>query len=289
MPELAEVEYFRRQWDGGLGHCITRVSLHGQRRIFRGVDLPLLVKVLTGSKLLRSEARGKQMLFRYSKSAWLGLHLGMTGSLRTEHASFTPGKHDHLVIHQALRTLVFTDPRQFGRVQFHHGKSEPEWWCSLPPALDSADFTITALCAFLLRHRRLSIKAALLLQQGFPGIGNWMADEILWRAKLDPKTPAGELNGQIPALLWRTIRFVSRGAMKHVSPSFSDPPKSWLFNQRWKRDGVCPFHGTPLKREIVGGRTTAWCPRCQVKHGQRSVRARPAKNQPVPIATGKQR
>jgi formamidopyrimidine-DNA glycosylase len=187
----------------------------------------------------------------------------MTGTLRTEAAVFQPARHDHLVLYQARRALVFNDPRQFGRVLFHQGKRKPEWWSSLPPALDSPAFTVATVRAFLERHRALPIKAALLLQEGFPGIGNWMADEILWRAKVDPRRRAGKFPSPTLAALWTAIRFVSRGAMKHVSPAFSDPPKGWLCNERWKQGGVCPIHHSPLKRATVGGRTTAWCPRCQ--------------------------
>lgn len=263
MPELAEVEYFRRRWDAGIGQRVTGVLLHGKKRIFRGVDLLLFQRVFLGSKLLGSEARGKQMLFRFSKGGWLGLHLGMTGTLHTETIGFRPGKHDHLVLCQAQRALVFSDPRQFGRVQFHHGRRVPEWWSSLAPALDSPAFTIAALGAFLDRHRALTIKGALLLQGGFPGIGNWMADEILWRAKLDPRRRVAGISSEALGSLWRAIRFVCRGAMKHVSPAFADPPKGWLFHERWKQGGVCPIHGRSLERDTVGGRTTAWCPYCQ--------------------------
>ena len=92
MPELAEVEYFRRQWDAGLGHKILAVKLHPRKRIFRGTDTRSLVRHLTGSRLLRSVARGKQMLFQFSGDNWLGLHLGMTGKMRIEERKISDGK-----------------------------------------------------------------------------------------------------------------------------------------------------------------------------------------------------
>src|SRR5437764_2837890 len=128
MPELAEVEYYRRQWDPGLGHKIVSVQLHPRKRIFRGSNPPILSRALTGSRLLRSEAWGKQMLFEFSGGNWIGIHLGMTGKLRVEPAGSCPEKHDHLVLHQKKRALVFRDPRLFGRVRFHRGKSAPLWW-----------------------------------------------------------------------------------------------------------------------------------------------------------------
>jgi Formamidopyrimidine-DNA glycosylase N-terminal domain len=122
MPELAEVEYFRRRWDDGIGQRVVRVELHGEKRVFRGSDPDLIQKTLRGAKLRDSETRGKQIVFRFSKGAWLGIHLGMSGKLRVETANFSPRKHDHLVLVQKPRTLVFSDPRMFGRVRFHVGK-----------------------------------------------------------------------------------------------------------------------------------------------------------------------
>ena len=263
MPELAEVEYFRRSWNPGLRERILRVSLRGEKRIFRNTRVKPLQKSLSGSVLLSSEARGKQMLFRFSGDLWLGVHLGMSGKLRTEKPDFKPTKHDHLVLHQRGRSLVFSDPRLFGLVSFHRGKAAPAWWAKLAAGLESKSFTAAAMGEFLRRHRKLPIKAALLLQGGFPGIGNWMADEILWRAKLAPQTLSGDINGNQLKTLWRKIRSVCRGALRHVSKAFSDPPKGWLFHERWKQGGQCPLHRVILLRAKIGGRTTAWCPECQ--------------------------
>ena len=107
MPELAEVEFLRRRWDVGVGQNILDVALHSEKRIFRGNDLAALRRVLPGAKLIGSEARGKQMLFRFNRDAWLGVHLGMTGELRHEPRDFPPGRHDHLVLRQARQALVY--------------------------------------------------------------------------------------------------------------------------------------------------------------------------------------
>jgi formamidopyrimidine-DNA glycosylase len=263
MPELAEVEYFRRQWDPGLGDRIVRVQLHPQKRIFRGSNTRMLVRELTGSRLLRSEAWGKQMLFEFSGGNWIGIHLGMTGKLRIEPAGFRPENHDHLVLHQKRRALVFRDARLFGRVRFHHGKSEPDWWRAGGPDIASTSFDRKFFDAFLARHARAPIKSVLLLQRGFAGIGNWMADEILWRAKIAPLRSAGSLMSAERARLFRETRFVATESLRIISPEFADPPRDWLIHQKWKREGVFPRHQTPLKKAMIGGRTTAWCPRCQ--------------------------
>lgn len=263
MPELAEVEYYRKQWDVGLRRRVTAVQLHGQKRIFRGGDPRALVRALTGARLVQSTARGKQMLFRFSGDNWLGIHLGMSGALRAEPAGFRPEKHDHLVLQQAKHALVFRDPRQFGRVRFHHGRDTPEWWSEAAPEISSAAFSARYVAEFLNRHRRAPVKAVLLLQSGFPGIGNWMADEILWRARIAPATPSGSLDAKQQTGLRRATRFVSREAMRIIGSDNSDLPNSWLIHQRWKSGGICPRDGTPLARATIGGRTTAWCAKCQ--------------------------
>jgi formamidopyrimidine-DNA glycosylase len=263
MPELAEVEFYRRQWDGGLGAKVLRVALHPRKRIFRGTNTRALVRHLTGAKLIRSTARGKQMLFEFSGQNWLGLHLGMTGRLRVEPPEFRPAKHDHLVLRQARRSLVFSDPRQFGRVRFHHSPLHPEWWPAELPQIGERSFTRALFDQFLDRHRRAPIKAVLLLQDGFPGIGNWMADEILWRAKIAPARPTSALSDDDRAALLRETRFVARESIRAIGAELSDPPRTWLIHQRWKPGGICPRHKIKLNRAAIGGRTTAWCRKCQ--------------------------
>ena len=263
MPELAEVEYYRRQWDSGIGKRVGRVELHKESRVFRDVSVSDLKRFFPGATLSSSEARGKQMLFGFSRGLWLGLHLGMTGTLRVEKLSLDPGKHDHLAIYQSGHALVFCDPRQFGRVRFHRGSTPPQWWLDLPPAVLSESFSVKWVESFLAKHRKLPVKATLLLQSGFPGIGNWMADEILWRAELNPHRLSGALPEESIRILWRIIRWVSRGAMKHISRNFADPPRGWLYHDRWAAGGRCPIDHTELRREEVGGRTSAWCPVCQ--------------------------
>jgi formamidopyrimidine-DNA glycosylase len=263
MPELAEVEWYRRQWDAGIGDAICNVRLHARKRVFRETNTRALRENLIGEKLLRSTARGKRMLFTFSGDNWLGIHLGMTGTLRVEPADFHPDKHDHLVLQQTKRALVFRDSRQFGRVRFHHGRGEPEWWPTDVPEIISPDFNLKFVDQFLDRHRKAPIKAVLLLQNGFSGVGNWMADEILWRARIHPSRPAGKLHERERAALLRETKLVAKRSLETLGRDYSDPPRRWLIHQRWKRSGVCPRHRTLLRRTAIGGRTTAWCPRCQ--------------------------
>jgi formamidopyrimidine-DNA glycosylase len=265
MPELAEVDYFRKQWNPGLKQRIDRVEVHGKKRIFRGIDTAGMAKALSGATLERSEGRGKQMLFVAKRGAtktcsWLGLHLGMTGKLRVEKPDFIAAKHDHLVLRQKKQALVFQDARLFGRVQFAEGADAPKWWAKLPPELLSAAFTVKELAIFLKRRARAPIKAVLLMQERFPGIGNWMADEILWRAAIHPKQAAGSLDAAQTKALYRETRWVCREALRIIGVKWDDPPDSWLFNHRWQKGGTCPRTGAKLEHATIGGRTTCWSP-----------------------------
>jgi formamidopyrimidine-DNA glycosylase len=265
MPELGEVEWFRRQWDPGFGSKVLAVKMHENKRIFRGLDPEKIRTCLQGATLVESEARGKRMLFRFSRNNWLGIHLGMTGSLRVEPSSFIPGKHDHFVLQQSKQSLVLRDSRLFGRVRFDHSKTAPEWWNDNVPEIAARAFTFVFFDRFLRRHGRAPIKAVLLRQEGFSGIGNWMADEILWRARIFPGRTAGELSEQERRHLWRETRYVARRSLELLGLDDSKLPRSWLIHERWSRLGVCPKHRTVLKRATIGGRTTAWCPECQPK------------------------
>src|ERR1019366_6189014 len=105
--------------------------------------------------------------------------------------------------------------------------------------------------------------AVLLLQAGFPGIGNWMADEILWQAGLHPRRPAGKLRPAERKKLHCTVKSVSRTALRTVGVDYGELPRTWLFERRWKRGGRCPKDGAALRYAAIGGRTTCWCPKCQ--------------------------
>jgi formamidopyrimidine-DNA glycosylase len=269
MPELAEVEYYRKRWGlAATGQKITAVLVHERARIFRDTYVQALRRTLAGAKLTSSATAAKQMLFRFSRDAWLGLHLGMSGELVVQPANALPEKHDHLVLTTKQHALVFSDPRMFGRVQFHRGKKPPAWWTKIAPPILSKAFTVDAVATFLRRRSRAPIKAVLLMQERFPGIGNWMADEILWRAAIHPKRLSGSLTPAEIQALWRECRRVCRLALVAIAGRGQrlprdlnvNIPRTWLFKHRWKKGGRCPLTGQLLAHGVVGGRTTCWSP-----------------------------
>jgi formamidopyrimidine-DNA glycosylase len=260
MPELAEVAYYARRWDAGLHKRVLRVQVHPGIRIFRGGNARALARVLTGRDYLEPFTHGKNMLFQFGGGVWLGGHLGMTGELLCEPPDHRPQKHDHLVMFTADCALVVRDPRQFGRWHLERSDGPPAWWRALPPEILSKAFTAAYVAGILKRHARAPLKAVLLDQARFPGIGNWMADEVLWQMRLNPATPAGKADA---AALRKTLQFITRTALRTVGRDWSDPPRTWLFSHRWKAGGHCPRCGATLKRGELRGRTACWCPVCQ--------------------------
>lgn len=282
MPELAEVEHARRLWDAALGERVREVVVASPgSRVFRGTDVRALCAALAGRALVGSAAKGKQMAFRFGQhgTRWLGLHLGMSGRLAVGPAGHAPAKHEHLLLRLSGQTLIYRDPRHFGRVLYHQGAGEPAWWEKIAPSVLSDAFSPGALAEFLARRRRAPLKAVLLMQERFPGIGNWMADEILWRARLHPATSAGALDRRASASLWREVREVAVRAIESIDDDWGYPA-TWLFSQRWAAGGRCPRCRAALARATLSGRTTCWCPRCQ---GEAAVEMAPP---PGPPAAG---
>jgi formamidopyrimidine-DNA glycosylase len=282
MPELAEVEFFRKRWhQAALGERVVAVLAHDKKKLMREIDFPAFRRALVGAKFESSHAAAKQMLFRFGRDVWLGIHLGMSGELTVAPRDHAPGKHDHLVLVTEGHALVFNDPRMFGSVDFHIGKEPPHWWSKIAPAILSKEFTVAAVAQFLKRRARSPIKAVLLMQERFPGVGNWMADEILWRAAIHPARLAGSLTAVEVKTLWRECRTVCREALDAIAGRGEQLPKdlnvgiprTWLFKHRWRPGGKCPKTGKPLAHATIGGRTTCWSPaRQKLKEERASAR-----------------
>ena len=205
------------------------------------------------------------MLFGFSRGVWLSGHLGMTGKLCTDDLDlFARRPHDRLVLSLENTILVFNDTRHFGRMEvLKDDGARPQFWANLPPDVRDEAFTYEAFKSHLKRRPRANVKALLLDQKLCPGIGNWMADEILWRSRIDPNRTVETLSRQEPSRFYKALREVTFDAMRVIAPDWGDCPDSWLFNHRWKDGGTCPKSNTPLVREPIAGRTTCWSPAWQ--------------------------
>src|SRR5690606_41861375 len=104
-------------------------------------------------------------------------------------------KAEHLVLGTNSLALVFSDFRMFGKLtpDVTDDGEPPDWWKNLPPQVLDRRFSKTHLAAFVARFPKTPLKTLLLDQRGFPGIGNWMADEICWRMEVPPQTPSRDI------------------------------------------------------------------------------------------------
>ena len=265
MPELAEVEYFKRVWSPAENTKVIKVTARMDKRIFREIEGDRFPSCLSGSIFRQSFRKGKQLCFLFDDNKWLGLHMGMTGKLKISENNNEVFKYAYLtLILSDGRRLIFEDPRLFGKVLFSQSAQAPNWWTNLPNEILSEHFTFESMDAFLEKRSRGSIKSLLLVQSGFPGIGNWMADEILWRSQIAPFVKVGAIDAPKRKELYSVIREVCKDAIEVIADGWKKPPNSWLFNHRWKDKGICPKTNQVLTREKIGGRTACWSPKWQI-------------------------
>ncbi len=248
MPELPEAERARLQIDRALGREIVAVD-DRDTYVCRPHAPGEIAAALVGRRLARSHRRGKFLWVETDDGGpILGLHLGMAGRIDVDHPP-APGNWDRFALEFAGGgRLALRDKRRLGRAIL-----EPDFSHVGPDAAE------VGREAFRRRIGRgtAPLKARLLDQRAIAGVGNLLADEVLWRARLSPRRPAGDLSEAELDALRRVVRAATRSAIRKGGVHTGQ-----LIEHR-RRDGACPRCGTPLARDTIGGRTTYWCPACQ--------------------------
>ncbi|SFK86869.1 formamidopyrimidine-DNA glycosylase [Amycolatopsis sacchari] len=252
MPELPDVEGFRRVLAEHAGKRIEDVVVH-DAQVLRGVSAQRLRKSLTGQRFEPPRRLGKWLIAPVGgRAETLVLHFGMTGSLSTG----PPHRHDRVVFRMAGGELRYRDMRKLQGLRLLGESGLEELLAGTGP--DALEVPKGRFRELLPARRQL--KAALTDQAVLSGLGNLLADEILWRAKLNPRTPAGELSPAEVDRLHARMRSTLRTA---VRAGRVPPRASWLTGHRDEPSGACPRCGTALRHGRTGGRGTVWCPRCQ--------------------------
>ncbi len=196
------------------------------------------------------------------------VHLGMTGRLLVSSAEVPLPAHTHAVLRLADgREVRFVDPRRFGRLSVKRMEVEGEY---AGPGLEPLTVSAEEFRG-LFRGRKVAIKAALLNQSLLHGVGNIYADEALARAGVRPRRPAGRLTRVESARLHGALQEVLRRAIELGGSSVSDYVDAdgvrgffQLEHRVYGRGGeACRVCGTAIKKIVVGGRGTHFCPRCQ--------------------------
>lgn len=257
VPEMLEVEEYRRAADLAVGHDVTRVDAPDPW-FLKGGTTPEALQRLVGQTVRGTRRIGKLLLVDLDDDV-LGLRFGMTGRLLVDgHAPIERLEYSsHRVEPQWIRfalgfadlgDLVLLDPRRLGGVEL-----DPDTSRLGPDALAVGPAGLRRI----LERSRAPLKAVLLDQSRIAGIGNLLADEMLWRAGLDPARSAASLSDAEVRRLHRHLRATIRELGDRGGSHTGD------LHVHRVRGATCPRDGTPLDRRTIGGRTTYSCPRHQ--------------------------
>jgi formamidopyrimidine-DNA glycosylase len=247
MPELPEAERARRQLERVVGREIVAVD-DADTYVCRPHAPGEMASALVGHRLVDTHRRGKFLWAETDGGPQLGLHLGMAGSLTVDEAP-APRNWDRFVLEFADGgRLALRDKRRLGRAVL-----EPDFSHVGPDAAE------VGRDEFRERMGRgtAPLKARMLDQSVIAGVGNLLADEILWRARLSPQRVPNELSTDELDRLRRATRAAMRDAIRLGGAHTGH------LNPHRVRGGRCPRCGTELERATIGGRTTFWCPSCQ--------------------------
>ncbi len=274
MPELPEVETIARGVDERLrGDRIETTWFSEKPEPFKSPP-QWMAKELPGRRIERVYRVGKHIVFDLARGKAPGLqwivHLGMTGRLLVADAETPVPRHTHGILHLASgRELRFVDPRRFGRMELHRLPT-PKTARFAGTGQEPFDISPDEFAA-LFRPRRTSIKAALLNQKLLHGVGNIYADESLFRAGIRPRRMARHLKRAEFDRLHASLQSVLREAISLGGSSVSDYVDAagvagffQLEHRVYLRTGQpCLVCGTPIRRILLAGRGTHYCPHCQ--------------------------
>ena len=283
MPELPEVETIVRGLDKRVtGDTIDSVWIGSRRQPLKS-PAAAIASTLEGKRIVRVHRAGKHIVLdveqghglstrraadksvrpRPAKAQWI-IHLGMTGRLIVSEPAAETIKHTHLVARLASgRELRFIDPRMFGKLSVHSAGFDPG-------GVEPLEVTEEQFLA-LFRGRKTPIKSALLNQKLLRGVGNIYADESLFRAGIRPRRRAASLTREDLRRLYYAVREVLKEAIALGGSSISDyvdaDGEEGFFQLQHRVYGrerePCLVCGTAVKRVVIVGRSSHYCPKCQ--------------------------
>ncbi len=254
MPEILEVELYRGLAERALGRPIDGIWMVDSRYGRGGTTVSALSSALVGRTFTAARRRGKLLLLDCDGGPTLGVRFGMTGGLvvdgvqALDRLRYGPGTFDDKWVRASVTfadggRVLLHDPRRFGSLELGPDENRlgPDALTATRAQLGQAVTGAAPLKARLMDQRRLA------------GVGNLLADEILWRAGLDPARRTALTAAELRALhgaVRTTVRQLGRRGGSHMGD---------LMEQR-RPGGHCPQDGAELRRATVGGRTTWWCP-----------------------------
>lgn len=263
MPELPEVETWRRLAERhAVGRTIGNATVADDSKIFDRNAPQTLREKLASRTIAGTGRRGKHMWLTFDTPDELYLHFGMTGSLHWLEEGDAPPSHTKLQLHlEGGGTLAYRNMRRIGRVRLLDPASVHLPISGLGPDPLKGDLSIDWMFRRLAK-RKGPVKSALLDQKLFAGVGNWIADEVLYQAKLDPHRRCSDLSdNDIRRLRNQLLRVIDKAV--EAGADAGRFPRAWLFHHRWGKTSEKTVRGEAIRFDTIGGRTTAWAPERQ--------------------------
>jgi len=262
MPELPEVETARLEMDRVLtGKTIKAVYVDcADLIVFDDASPAAVQKLLTGAKVKATHRRGKYFWLELNRRPWPVLHLGMSGHVEVRSPEGwsrakrrSPGESkttDEIPPYCKLlltttkgQQIAVTDPRRFGRIRLAKDPLHEAPISKLGPD-PLFEFPAVAALQHTLGKRQAPIKSVLLDQAVFAGVGNWIADEILFQARISPHRIAASLSRvEVKRIRARTLSIIRKAVT--VGADYERFPSSWLFHdRRGQKERRLSFSGT---------------------------------------------
>ncbi|KAE8705083.1 Formamidopyrimidine-DNA glycosylase [Hibiscus syriacus] len=285
MPEITEVEAARRAVEENcLGKKIKRAIIANDSKVIEGVSSSEFESAVVGKTIVSAHRKGKNLWLQLDSPPFPTFQFGMAGAIYIKGVAVAkykrsavkdndewPSKYSKFFVEldDGLE-LSFTDKRRFAKVRL---LKDPT---SVPPISElgpDALFEPMAVDEFTvsLSKKKIGIKALLLDQSYISGIGNWIADEVLYQARIHPLQVSSSLSKENCATLHKCIKEVIQYAVE-VDDDSSRFPNDWLFHFRWgKKSGK--INGKKIDFINAGGRTSAYVPELQKLSGTSASKA----------------
>ncbi|XP_042061934.1 formamidopyrimidine-DNA glycosylase-like isoform X3 [Salvia splendens] len=285
MPELPEVEAARRALaENTIGKKIIKAIVADDSKVIDGVSPKDFEAALVGKTILAVHRKGKNMWIQLDSPPFPSFQFGMAGAVYIKGVVVTkykrsavkdtdewPSKYSKLFVELADgMEFSFTDKRRFAKVRLLDNPVSVPPISELGPDALMEPMTEDDLSNSL-RKKNIGIKALLLDQSFISGIGNWMADEVLYQARIHPQQTASSLSKESCATLLKCINEVTEKALE-VGADSSQFPDDWIFHSREKKPGKAFVDGKKIDFIKAGGRTTAYVPELQKLSGIQAVK-----------------
>jgi formamidopyrimidine-DNA glycosylase len=280
MPELPDVEIERRRLQRWLVGATVSDADCNDARLTRPLPPRAFARKVVGKTVEAVVRKGKWLRLDLDDGTRVFSHLGMTGGWVQVAVGAPSRRFERARIDVARRrrkaSLRYADARRFGRLIA--SREDIADWTALGPDPLSDGIDVRRLSEALARRQR-AVKDLLMDQRVLAGVGNILATEALWLARIDPRSPGD-------ALLFADARAIASGIRRAIARELADQngyagDRTGSFFVYGRAGELCPRCGTRLSSVVLGGRTTVFCSHCQVRRRKRSVWEHHARGTPL--------